>query len=1110
MEAMAKKFFDQKLGEFVEVAPGNMEFSFSGGSGKFKLSKGQIKSDVFNNLHFPIALRGGYIEDITMSMEMGFLGDSPAKVDIKNVCLVFGPHQTDWSWDQVYRDKSRLVDLVMKIWELKSSKKKKPSKGGYFADMIKRRIEDMAQRFLGNLVVNISNVHYRYEDATTQSVPFAAGFKIGSIQVTSAEADGLDPQKVRATGEWRHTKERCADPFVTQVVKTRRISAYWDVGKEEPCQGCKAVPRNKLIAAKGPVGGEEVKEVFKRLNIRETFSACVVEEILKRYPPDHKKRKILEGPCFRERLDFHQYVFFPASCNAQIAANRWNDSTKLQKVPLYDADVVFEDMQVALDSEQVRSVNELLSYKKTFERKDNLFRTRPQRQIRELPGIPRGPPPGQPKAGKGRSSSSSARPRELTQAEKNEWKEVVTKWWLHALEGVRVMCGIPRRPLHREELTRKKREEKTYVNLCVAAHKERKESPQVDPHELPSNKELRIVQMKMQLKEILDWRLLARDKIREEEGQVSVDQELQQHQDRQKEAQQTAAVIEPVVEKPKTMQVRVQFKSFEGFFLVVADSQWKQALQMGIVERALKKDATLPKVNTQKLTRQLVVKGQVTDVRMQAIQKGSKHRIARWVQLEVGGVSALNCNTKGPKSAARDMLSITPFEHATGVTPVCLFFGATTYEMKDDSRVAGDPPMAAVLEPWAGLSGHAKEFPPGVDHDGEAMKRLGFPGFPKDKDDNVKGKLMTFGFVRVGQVQALDYTPFRRRIMHFLKRGKDTYPTDLVRRPEPIALDRELLVKLQRKVQLLTGKSDMLGSMEGVLDGVHARMVDQYNSQNVLCKQVSLAPMRWKATRNGKPQSFNMQFHQILRPGEQQELMMRLHGDMFGLLPWKVAMLLQKKDGYSMVLDGYPDPALGLPGVDQAKAVKDASPIMQIAQAAALGDKSAQTVVLEGANFVKWTRHGTPHKRFVCFDEKYNAIVWKTSKTSDILGLLPLSKIQDVCTGVHTPVLHKARGSPKFREDRAWSIVTNERTLDLQAETVAQQHQWVTELELRFKNYVRQESSASQTKLPEMLQAKLNKKNYPEKFRSPLCNLRTKISKLQAMEAATAATQVVV
>ena len=32
-------------------------------------------------------------------------------------------------------------------------------------------------------------------------------------------------------------------------------------------------------------------------------------------------------------------------------------------------------------------------------------------------------------------------------------------------------------------------------------------------------------------------------------------------------------------------------------------------------------------------------------------------------------------------------------------------------------------------------------------------------------------------------------------------------------------------------------------------------------------------------------------------------------------------------------------------------------------------------------------RNGKPHKRFVCFDEKYNAIVWKTSKTSDILGL---------------------------------------------------------------------------------------------------------------------------
>ena len=27
-----------------------------------------------------------------------------------------------------------------------------------------------------------------------------------------------------------------------------------------------------------------------------------------------------KGPCFRERLDFHQYVFFPASCNARAPA----------------------------------------------------------------------------------------------------------------------------------------------------------------------------------------------------------------------------------------------------------------------------------------------------------------------------------------------------------------------------------------------------------------------------------------------------------------------------------------------------------------------------------------------------------------------------------------------------------------------------------------------------------------------------------------------------------------------------------------------------------------------------------------------------------------------
>merc|ERR1719443_2786968 len=140
--------------------------------------------------------------------------------------------------------------------------------------------------------------------------------------------------------------------------------------------------------------------------------------------------------------------------------------------------------------------------------------------------------------------------------------------------------------------------------------------------------------------------------------------------------------------------------------------------------------------------------------------------------------------------------------------------------------------------------------------------------------------------------------------MYFLNRGKGQTSTDLVRRPSPLALDRELLAKLQRKVQKYTGKSNMLGIIEAVTDGVRGRLVDHYNSQHVLCKEVSLAPMRCKALRNGCPQTFHCQFHQMLPKEEQQNQSgAPLALDSFGLLPWKAAMLLLPKADFAMGLE---------------------------------------------------------------------------------------------------------------------------------------------------------------------------------------------------------------
>jgi hypothetical protein len=330
MEGIMKKFFDQKLGDFLKAETMNFDMT----EGLVGIKKAEFKTEAFDNLHFPFALKGGYIDKMTMSVPMSMFSTGAAKVQIKNVFLVFGPHITDWTWDDVHRCKTKLIDLIMKIYELKPVKKVKSTKsqaqGGWFADAKKKFMEDMQKKFLGMLEVEISNVHIRYEDAQTQAYPFAAGFKVGAVQVSSK----ANPNELRTTGDWKHSTEHHADPFFCQNIMARRISAYWDIGEDAQ------------LFRQGMVLGKEVYQKFLKLNLHEIWRLAVVENVLKLFPPDHKRRKYLEGPRFRERLDYHQYILFPASVNAHATVNRPSEAMRMQKAPLKDADIIFNPVEV--------------------------------------------------------------------------------------------------------------------------------------------------------------------------------------------------------------------------------------------------------------------------------------------------------------------------------------------------------------------------------------------------------------------------------------------------------------------------------------------------------------------------------------------------------------------------------------------------------------------------------------------------------------------------------------------------------------------------------------------------------------------------------------------
>lgn len=514
--------------------------------------------------------------------------------------------------------------------------------------------------------------------------------------------------------------------------------------------------------------------------------------------------------------------------------------------------------------------------------------------------------------------------------------------------------------------------------------------------------------------------------------------------------------------------------------------------------------------------RQPVVSVSIKSIILEVIQKGHiGFRIARWIELSVGKLEIVNLNAQ-KQQPSRNILSIDPIQKHKGL-PMCLFLGLNTFELLDSSFIIGDTPLAAVLEPWEGLLGHTKDqFSPAT------PVMLQGLGFLKDQVHDM-GKLMIFAFARVGRVTAMDWAPFRRRMMFFSKRGLNDMDlvTDLTRRPSQEALMKELLERLQRKVELAVGKSNTLASLEVELDSVQARTVDHYNNRMVLCKQAQLSPLLLKMRRSGQPQALEVQIYHLHADALSAPSLSMLSSGGVSMLPWRSSMMLLPQDDFhctagsdrkampskeaqaaQRVIKGIQDPRKkgmrnsGVRGVASTQS-QETSPA-----ASHNGSLQAKEVVaapLEAAFFLKWCRNGRPKKRYVEFNEGLKAIVWKDHAAAKPAGVFPLACIQDICLGMHTPVARQAEKPPVVccrPQSRQGldphlliSIIAEDRTLDLQAAT--QQHQrWADGLVSRFRSYVQNMDQTT---------TEAHYRIYPLRFRSDRCELRLACERLHTL-----------
>merc|ERR1712107_956651 len=107
--------------------------------------------------------------------------------------------------------------------------------------------------------------------------------------------------------------------------------------------------------------------------------------------------------------------------------------------------------------------------------------------------------------------------------------------------------------------------------------------------------------------------------------------------------------------------------------------------------------------------------------------------------------------------------------------------------------------------------------------------------------------------------------------------------------------------------------------------------------------------------------------------------------------------------------------------------------------------------------------------------------------------------LQDVVIGIQTPVMKNIK-NPKLRGDTAFSIISKNRTLDLQADSTNQRDHWVSGAKALYKAYVQKQVNLDSrtgtpfhfledVTLPKGLERKL--KTYQPKFRSDKSSLKT-------------------
>lgn len=503
MARKAEEMFWRFLSDVVLIRSENVVFSPL--TGKFDLAKACLNTEVFDELHLPIQVKGGLLEALHTELPMtaiagrGALDEGDAgstlRVELLNLLIVVSSDSETFADEQRLKEKKarvvehfveRLIPKALPLVEVDGDDQGRSSSPGGLPNMMElSKVLDPLRRWMsqyGTAVrnwirqtihakimrgvdIHIRNIvfqHEDYEEGNLDKPTCIFGAKIGEIRMTTSLSEpvaawvsfnNISKMSCRHSQAGRGSvlsqagDDQSKHEMLKNIsIKTDRISMFCNPRPTDEVCFC------QMLQQRGTKGiHEAVKERLRMKDLMERFRLVVV----KARPVEGETPCAVKGEPIVDMYQQHDYVLFPMSAQLQSTLPRFAQLAEvLQELSDFDRvlKLSLSPASLVLDNQQAHSLNTWVDQLRRWLRQEKLLQLRPETRIADVMHTRKHKDDG------------------IYEHWHDEFvrKSVVRQWWLHAFVLVQESVGTrSRNVMSFVELQVRSRRRLEYIELVA-------------------------------------------------------------------------------------------------------------------------------------------------------------------------------------------------------------------------------------------------------------------------------------------------------------------------------------------------------------------------------------------------------------------------------------------------------------------------------------------------------------------------------------------------------------------------------------------------------------------------------------------------------------------